>query len=422
MRAAGTLADWLAYQQDLHPNSIDLGLERVQAVATRLGLLPPPGRTAIIGGTNGKGSTATLLAALGRAHGAHCGLFTSPHLLRYQERIAIDGAEVDEAALVAVFERIEAARGPVSLTYFEFNALAALALFRAARVDFTVLEVGLGGRLDATNVVDADVAVLCSVGFDHRDWLGETLEAIGEEKAGIFRAGRPVVLGSAELPASVTRALDRLGCDARMAGRDFTWRVHADGRWDFEHRGVALRALPAPALAGEIQYRNAATALATMTALQAPAGLDPGAVAAALRLARLPGRLQVVPGEVEWVFDVAHNEPAAAVLAHELAAMAAPARTLAVFGMLADKDVAAVAARLDARVEHWLLCTAQGPRALDSARLRERMGKLRGTTEICDTVEAACDRAARQAMPGDRVLVCGSFHTVGPALQWRGLY
>ncbi len=180
--------------------------------------------------------------------------------------------------------------------------------------------------------------------------------------------------------------------------------------------------MPAPALAGEIQYRNAATALAAMRALRAPAPLEPAAVAAALRRVRLPGRLQRVAGSVEWVLDVAHNEPAAAVLAHELRAFGPRGRTLAVFGMLADKDVAAVAAQPDGQVDHWLLCTPQGPRALEAARLAERMGSLRGVVDICGEVESACERATQLAVPGDRILVCGSFHTVGPALQWRGLY
>jgi dihydrofolate synthase/folylpolyglutamate synthase len=422
MPAARTLADWLNYQQDLHPSSIDLGLERVRAVAERLGLLPLAGRTAIVGGTNGKGSTATLMAALAQAHGERVGLFTSPHLLRYQERITIDGVEAPDEPLVAAFERIEAARGEVSLTYFEFNTLAALALFRDAEVSLTILEVGLGGRLDATNLIDADVAVLCSVGFDHRDWLGDTLEAIGAEKAGIFRRGQPAILGTTEMPASVTQALAALACQVAAAGRDFSWRVHPDGSWDFQQAGAELPRLPAPALAGEIQYRNAATALAALRALPVCAPLQGAKVAAALSRVRLPGRLQRVAGSVEWVFDVAHNEPAAAVLAHELRAFGARGRTLAVFGMLADKDVAAVAAQLDPLVDHWLLCTPQGPRALESERLSERMGTTHGEVEICGEVESACDLATQRARPGDRVLVCGSFHTVGPALRWRGLY
>jgi dihydrofolate synthase/folylpolyglutamate synthase len=422
MPAARTLADWLIYHQGLHPSSIDLGLERVSAVAERLGLLPLSGRTAIVGGTNGKGSTATLMASLAQAHGERVGLFTSPHLLRYQERITIDGVEAGDEPLVAAFERIEAARGEISLTYFEFNTLAALVLFHDAGMELTILEVGLGGRLDATNIIDADVAVLCSVGFDHRDWLGETLEAIGAEKAGIFRRGQPAILGATQMPSSVTQALAALDCKVAAAGRDFSWQVRPDGSWDYHEHGADLTRLPAPALAGEIQYRNAATALAAMRALPASSPLDPASVAAALRRVRLPGRLQRVAGSVEWVLDVAHNEPAAAVLAHELRAFGARGRTVAVFGMLADKDVAAVAAQLDTQVDHWLLCTPQGPRALESARLAERMGSPRGEVEICGDVVSACERAEQLAAPGDRVLVCGSFHTVGPALKWRGLY
>jgi len=422
MDSGRTLEEWLSYQQALHPRSIDLGLERVRTVAGRLGLLPPAGRVALVGGTNGKGSTAALLAALARAHGARTGLFTSPHLLRYHERIRVDGREPDDAQLCAAFERVEDARGAESLTYFEFNTLAALLLFRDAAVEATVLEVGLGGRLDATNIVDADVAVLCSVGLDHRDWLGDTLEQIGAEKAGIFRAGRTAVLGDAAMPASVTAALAALGNRPLVAGADFDWHVHADGRWDYRAGEVAMAALPPPALAGGIQYRNAAVALRAFTALHAPWQPQPEAVAMALRAVSLPGRLQFEAGPVEWVFDVAHNEAAATVLAAELRARPRRGRTLAVFGMLEDKDVAAVVARLDGLVDYWLLCQAEGPRALGAAQLRSRMGSVRGTAECAGEVVEACARADELARPGDRVLVCGSFHTVGPALRARRLY
>ena len=422
MPARRTLAEWLAYQQDLHPQSIDLGLERVRAVAERLALLPPRGRTAIVGGTNGKGSTAQLLAALAQAHGARVGLFTSPHLWRYQERIRVDGVEVRDAQLCVAFEQIEAARGSESLTYFEFNTLAALLVFRAAAVDLTVLEVGLGGRLDATNLVAADVAVLCSVGLDHCDWLGDTLELIGTEKAGIFRAGQPVILGNAQLPATVTGAVAALGCAALVAGVDFKWQVRADGGWDLHGAGMKFERLPPPALPGAIQYRNAAVAMAALHIVQAPRSIEPAAVAAALRAVRLPGRLQFVPGAVEWVFDVAHNEAAAAVLAAELRTRPVRGRTFAVFGVLGDKNVAAVAAQLDALVDHWLLCTLSGPRSLRGEQLQRRMGEVRGGSELAGDVEAATRLAAALAQPGDRVLVCGSFHTVGPALRARQLY
>jgi dihydrofolate synthase/folylpolyglutamate synthase len=423
-----TLEQWLDYQQGVHGQTIDLSLERVGTVAARLGLLQPRCPVVIVGGTNGKGSTATALAALLRACGWHTGLFTSPHLLRYNERVCIDGAAVTDAALVSAFERIEAARGALTLTYFEYNTLAALEVFERAAVDAMVLEVGLGGRLDATNILDADVAVLCSVGMDHRDWLGDTLEQIGAEKAGIFRPAQRVVLGSAELPASVWRRLEALQCRVWTAQREFDW--HIDGgagyggeSWEFRSAQCVLTDLPAPALPGAIQYRNAASALAALQLLQAPGACERKRVAPALRSLALPGRLQVLPGPVEWILDVAHNEPAAQVLAAALAGRPVRGRTIAVAGLLADKDAAAVARALDAQIDHWILAGLQEePRGQSAAALAARLPPLRGTAELCATVTQACAGARAQARPGDRVVVLGSFHVVKPALLWLGLY
>jgi dihydrofolate synthase/folylpolyglutamate synthase len=422
MSGPRTLAEWLAYQQALHPRTIDLGLERVRRVAERLGLTVTGCPTAIVGGTNGKGSTATLLAALLSAGGRRTGLFTSPHLLHYNERIRVDGAAVADSTLVAAFEAVEAARATQSLTFFECNALAALWVFRAARAEAVVLEVGLGGRLDATNLVDADVAVICSIGLDHRDWLGETLEQIGAEKAGIFRAGRPVVLGTADLPASVPAAARALGCPLVVAARDFDWRVHADGSWSYRDAHGGFDALPRPALAGEIQYRNAATALAAWRLLPGVAS-DAASAARAMRTAWIAGRLQIVPGAVEWVLDVAHNEPAAAVLARELQALPRRARCIAVVGVLGDKDMRGIAAHLDPLVDHWIFCgIADEPRGLDAAALRARAGELRGGSELADSIVAGCARAADRARDGDRILVFGSHYGVGPALEWLGVH
>jgi dihydrofolate synthase/folylpolyglutamate synthase len=426
--SARSLAEWLVYQQHEHGRAIDLGLPRVREVAQRLGLLTAPGPVITVGGTNGKGSTATIAAAVLQVLGRRVGLFTSPHLLHYNERVRIDGVAVDDAALVAAFERIEAARGDISLTFFEYNTLAALDVFRS-RTDVMVLEVGLGGRLDATNIVDADVAVVCSVGFDHRDWLGDTLEAIGAEKAGIFRPGRPVVLGSRHMPATVWQRARALQCPVRVAERDFAWRIGGDGRWDFIDAeavgltgpGMTLKGLPAPALAGAIQYGNAATALAALAALGVGLAAEAQRVGQALRALQLAGRLQVIPGEVEWLLDVAHNPPAAAVLAAELRRRPVHGRTIAVAGMLADKDAATVAHTLDGVIDHWVLCdTRDDLRALAAVDLRTRLGALRGTSECVSDVAAACAGAAALAQRGDRVLVFGSFHVVGPALQWLG--
>ncbi|HEX4025278.1 MAG TPA: bifunctional tetrahydrofolate synthase/dihydrofolate synthase [Steroidobacteraceae bacterium] len=427
-RAGSSLEQWLEYQQSTHSQTIDLSLERVREVAARLGLLEPRCAVAIVGGTNGKGSTATALAGMLCACGWRTGLFTSPHLVSYNERVRIDGTEAADQELVGAFERIEAARGAITLTYFEYNTLAALQVFERSAVDAMVLEVGLGGRLDATNILDADVAVLCSVGLDHRDWLGDTVEQIGAEKAGIFRRDQPVVLGSADMPDSVWRRLADLQCRVHCPQREFDWRIDggegfAGEPWQYRSARCTLAGLPAPALPGAIQYRNAATALTALQLLAAPGACEHGRIAPALRSLALPGRLQIVPGPVEWILDVAHNEPAAQVLAGALAARPVSGRTLAVVSLLADKDAAAVGRRLDALIDHWILTGVQDePRGLSAQALAARLPPLRGTLELADTVPVACGRAHAQAAAGDRVVVLGSFHVVRPALMWLGLY
>ncbi|MGH8300138.1 MAG: bifunctional tetrahydrofolate synthase/dihydrofolate synthase [Steroidobacteraceae bacterium] len=434
---ARSLAEWLALQEAAHPKSIDLGLERVAAVARRLGIDRPACPVITVGGTNGKGSTVAHLEALCLAAGRSVGLFTSPHFLRYNERIRIDGAEAEDAAIVSAFERIEAARGATTLTFFEYNTLAALLLFAEQGVELALLEVGLGGRLDAANLVDADVAVVCSIGFDHRDWLGDTLEEIGAEKAGIFRAARPAVLGTPLMPASVYAAIERLGATAVVAERDFTWKVEpaAGGspRWSYRGARLALADLPPSALAGSIQYRNAATALAALEALaagqgrsaaaaQAVAALNAATVASGLRRVRLAGRFQVVPGPVEWILDIAHNPPAAEVLVSQLRERPCQGRTLAVVGILGDKDAPAIARALAPAVDGWFLCSLEGPRGIAAAELARRLEPMVQSPVLAGSVREACEAARAAATPGDRVVVCGSVHTVGPALEWLGVY
>jgi dihydrofolate synthase/folylpolyglutamate synthase len=438
-----TLAEWLALQESVHPQSIDMGLERVGAVAQALGVAAPGFPVITVGGTNGKGSVVAHLEALFGALGATTGMFTSPHFIRYSERIRVGGSEVTDAELIAAFEGIEAARGATTLTFFEYNTLAALIIFAQRQVDIAILEVGLGGRLDATNLIDADVAVLVSVGLDHRDWLGDTVELIGAEKAGIFRRGRPAVLGTPRMPQSVFAALATLGARAIVAERDFGWQLHAAG-WDFEGLGLSLRGLPPSALAGAVQYRNAATAIAaTQALLTAPrarpavtqlterlAALDARRVATALARVRLAGRFQIVPGEVEWILDIAHNEPAAQVLAAQLrerplpqaSAGARAGRTFAVIGVLADKDAAAIAAALADVTDHWIACALPGPRGASAAQLAARLGQPAEKVELAASVEAGCERARTSARPGDRIVVCGSVYTVGPALHWLRIY
>ena len=437
--APRTLAEWLALHEAVHPKSIDLGLVRVRRVAETLGVAVAEFPVITVAGTNGKGSVVAHLEALLGAQGAVTGLFTSPHFLRYNERIRIGGREVDDAALTGAFERIEQARGATTLTFFEYNTLAALLLFRDRPVDVGLLEVGLGGRLDATNLIDADVAVLASVGFDHRDWLGDTLEAIGSEKAGIFRPGRAAVLGTPQMPASVWLRAQALAARLVIAERDFSWQL-GEGSWDYRGLHTQLTQLPPSALAGAIQYRNAATAFAAAEALLAdPAArtavqrlaqrlgrFDARSAAQALRSVQLAGRFQVLPGAVEWILDIAHNAPAAEVLAAQLRARPPPragGRTLAVIGVLTDKDAAAIAAALDGLIDHWIVCALPGARGSDAAGTARRLQLPPGSAvTLADSVVAGCERARAAALPGDRVVVFGSVHTVGPALEWLRIY
>jgi len=416
-----TLSEWLELQESVHARSIDLGLERVAAVARKLEVQNPPYRVITVAGTNGKGSTVAHLEAMLRASGVRCGAFTSPHLVRYNERIRVDGELASDAELVAAFEKIDAVRGDTTLTFFEYNALAALFLFAERGVSTAILEVGLGGRLDATNLVDADVAVVTSIGVDHRDWLGDTLEQIGAEKAGIFREGRPAVLGTEDMPASVYRAIAVLGAQPIVPGRDFAWNVEAN-TWTYRSVRRALTRLPFPALAGAVQFRNAATAIAALEALGLPGIPSEESLSNALRTVTLPGRFQIIPGVVEWIFDVAHNEPAAQVLATHLRDRSTAGRTIAVTGILRDKDVAAIGAALTESIDEWIVCSLPGPRGSTAEELATLLASSTKTAIRADTVDAGCELAKQTAQPGDRIVVFGSFLTVGSALQWHGLY
>ena len=425
-----------------------MGLARVSSVARTLGVDSLPSRVITVGGTNGKGSTVAHLDALLRAAGASTGMFTSPHFLRYNERIRVGGVEVEDAELIDAFERIDAARHSTTLTFFEFNALAALVIFADRRVDVAILEVGLGGRLDAVNLVDADVAVVCSIGFDHRDYLGDTLELIGAEKAGIFRCGRPAVLSTPEMPASVFSTAASVGARAVVAERDFSWQVRAAGaRWSYRGLRVSLDNLPPSALDGSIQYRNASAALAAIESLDAGYSLNEQTVSQGLRDVRIAGRFQVVPGPVEWILDIAHNEPAALVFARHVRERPLPeaagsaagehgvgaaergagvgarrGQTFAVVGILADKDAREIVAALAPLVDHWVLCTLPGARGSTASDLANRLGFSPERVTLSDSVEEGCEAARKAATPGDRVIVFGSVYTVGPALRWLRVY
>ena len=414
-----TLADWLEYIERQHPRSIELGLDRVRAVAARMGLEAPAPRVVTVGGTNGKGSTVAFIEAIARAAGWRVGAYTSPHLLRYNERVRIDGREAGDEALVAAFAAVETARSDVPLTYFEFGTLAALRLFADAGLDLAVLEVGLGGRLDAVNLVDADIAVITTVDLDHQDWLGADREAIGAEKAGIARPWKPLVLGDTEPPSSVVGHAYRIGASAIVYGSDF-FAEPVDGRaWRWRELNFALD-LPRPQLAGDIQLRNAAVAIAALRAL--PDDLPDAAFADGVAAARLPGRLQRVEvSGVEVLVDVAHNPQAAGTLAAALAAIPAPGRTLAVYAALADKDLAGVVAALADVVDHWRIAGLAGDRGLDVDAFAQRLqGTVAAQAARSVDVAAALDAALGAARPGDRAVVFGSFHTAAAALAALG--
>jgi len=412
-----TLSDWLTYIEQQHPASIDMGLDRVRSVAQAMGLAQPGAHTIVVGGTNGKGSTVAFIEAIAQAAGWRVGAYTSPHLLRYNERVRIDGQDVSDAALIAAFNAIEDARGSTTLTYFEYGTLAALQVFGTAGLDLAVLEVGLGGRLDAVNIIDADVAVITTVDIDHSDWLGEDREAIGAEKAGIIRGWKPVILGETDPPSSVLARAYLLGANAIRGGSDFFADVIDAQHWRWRDVGFRID-LPMPSLRGPIQLRNAASAIAALRTLDMP--LPRAAISAGVANARIRGRLQQVERDgVAVLVDVGHNPQAARELAIALDAAPVAGRTVAVFAALQDKDAVGVVQALGEQVQDWHLAGLEGARAQTATALQARLHDTAAASGTCHaSVADALHAALAGSAAGDRVLVFGSFHTAAQALQW----
>jgi dihydrofolate synthase/folylpolyglutamate synthase len=412
------LTDWLAWQETLHPRRIDLGLDRVRAVWARLGLtLPCPVVT--VGGTNGKGSCVATLDSIYRAAGYRTCAYTSPHLLRYNERIRIDGTDANDTAICCAFARIDAARGDADLTYFEFGTLAALVLFAEAGPDLILLEVGLGGRLDAVNIIDADVAVVMSIGRDHMAWLGDTPAQIAFEKAGIFRPGRPAVIAQADAPPRLRERAVELDAVPIQAGCEYSWRKET-GQWHWRGWDTASRAsLPVPVLRGPIQTANAAAAIAVVECLNERLPVGNAALRQGLHRTRLPGRFTVLPGRPTRVLDVAHNAEAATELARTLAALHCPAGRQAICGLSADKDAVAVAAALRDRVDTWHLVTAPGSRGMPVADLAEavRRGAPGADIRLWGDADTAIAGVLDALDDDGCVLVFGSFTLVEAALR-----
>jgi dihydrofolate synthase/folylpolyglutamate synthase len=412
-----SLADWLTWQERLHPRPVDLGLERVGAVAARMGLADPGVPVISVAGTNGKGSSVAMLEAVYRAAGYRTGCYTSPHLSRYNERIRIDGVEASDAALCAAFARIDHVRADISLSYFEFGTLAALELFRGQPLDVLILEVGLGGRLDAVNLVDADVALVTSIGLDHTEYLGPDRGSIAREKAGIFRTGRPAICADPAPPPSLQLAAQAVGAQWLAAGQDFHFSIEPDG-WSWQGNGRGYESLPVPALPGLHQLANAAGVVQVIECLQPQLPLTEPALRAGLHSVRLAGRCETRDG---LLLDVAHNPDGAAVLAQELRRRQISGRTRLVLGMLRDKDVAGFASQLVDCVDDWHAVTLAGPRGLAAQELAERLGAVAGVNQLAchGSVCAALEAVRSLSGSGDRVVVCGSFLTVAEALTCR---
>ena len=412
-----SLEDWLDYISAQHPATIALGLDRVREVADGLDLHEARA-TITVGGTNGKGSTCAMLEQILLEAGYDVGLYTSPHLLRYNERVRFKGKEATDDALVDAFERVEKARKGVPLTYFEFGTLAAFTFFERMGAEVMILEVGLGGRLDAVNIIDPDVACVVSVDLDHQAFLGNDRESIGFEKAGIFRAGRPAIFGDLDPPKRLVEHAEKIGAPLQVLGRDFRYEAKP-GQWDFFGRKGAKHALPMPGLRGSWQLKNASVALAALDEISRRAPVSLGEVKRGLTLAHVEGRLQVIPGRPSIVLDVAHNPHAARSLASGLGDMPFAENTLAVFAMLADKDIGSVVDAMRGRVDRWYVSAAQAERAASAAQVAEILfeKRLADRTRMFATVASALDAARRDAGPNDRIVVFGSFTTVGEALQ-----
>jgi dihydrofolate synthase/folylpolyglutamate synthase len=411
-----SLAQWLGWLETLSPSEINLGLERVAQILQRL-----PDRHAQcvihVAGTNGKGSSAVMLEALYLQRSKSVACYTSPHIHRYNERIRVAGKEVDDAQIIAALEQVEAVRGDLELTYFEFGTLAAVCVFTAAASDTVILEIGLGGRLDAVNAIEPSGGIITNISVDHVAWLGSDIDSIAAEKAGVMRRGKPIIFASEDIPQAIIDTARDVGADLTLLGRDYQYRLDDDGGWEFTGRDVQISGLQMPSLSGEIQIQNAAGVLALLEALGDTDLLNASTINAAFADLQLEGRLQRIDRRRNWIVDVAHNSGAAEVLAQSLAAEPVDRNLTCIVGMLDDKVVGDIVEPLHPFVDNWIAVTAASPRAIPANELAAAIANLSGKScVIANSIDEACEQSDN-AGP-ESVLVTGSFFTVGPALGW----
>ncbi|WP_241576216.1 bifunctional tetrahydrofolate synthase/dihydrofolate synthase [Rosenbergiella collisarenosi] len=403
--SSSSLEEWLVYLEQLHGQAIELGLDRIRHVATELDLLKPAPFVFTVGGTNGKGTTCRTLEVLLLAAGYRVGVYSSPHFIRYPERVRINGQELTDQAHVASLDSLNQGRGETSLTFFEFSTLSALQLFKQADLDVVILEVGLGGRLDATNIIDADVAVITSIALDHTDWLGPDRDSIGREKAGIFRQGKPAVVGEPDMPFTIKKVAQDKG--AILLARDQQWSYQASPQgWQFTDIQGKLVDLPLP----QVPLANAATALAALRV--SGLTINETTLKASIASATLPGRFQIFQESPKVILDVAHNPHAARYLVDKVKQFASTGIVRCVIGMLHDKDIAGTLAILSEGVDEWYCASLEGPRGASAEQLQYSLSAASGYS----TVEQAYQAALNQATDEDIVLVCGSFHTVAAVM------
>ncbi len=413
------LHEWLAWQETLHSQKIELGLERISDVANSMGIAKPKYKTIVVAGTNGKSSIVTILESIFRHAGYRVGAYTSPHLLHYNERIRVRQQNAGDDSLCNAFDRVDRARGDTSLSYFEFGTLAAMQIFAESELDVAIYEVGLGGRLDAVNILDAEVAIVSSIGIDHVQWLGSTRESIGFEKAGVFRANRPAICGDANPPNSLIEYADKLGTELLLINKDYSYKKQNDDMWSFSGENLKWDGLPMPSLYGEKQIGNAATALMALIQLDDNLAVTRESVDRGLSNTSLPGRFQRIPGPCDIILDVAHNLDSAKVLVDNLRELKPASKTIAVFAVLADKDVCGIIECVGGLFDEWHISQSDSERALDKGDLKKQLDNCCHDCVIYSypSISEAYSAAKNTLDESMRIVVFGSFLTVAEVLS-----